>query len=372
MLAMPSKTLPADDGHWAYEMKWDGMRALVVVERRRRRVRITSRGRQRRHRPLPRARRHRRRARGVDAAARRRDRRPRRLGVPSFERLQPRMQAHGSTAAVRGRVRRDAGGLHGVRRAVARRATPRARSPTPNGGTLLERLEARRARTGRRRRRRSGDGAAVLDDQPQLGLEGVVAKRLDSTYLPGPPRRRVAQGEADARPGARGRRLAPRCGSARGPARFAARRLPRRRGDRRAAVRGPGRVGHRRTTRDASSSAPRAAAPRDEPVRRGAEAARARVWVEPSVVVEVAFHEWTERRCAARAPLPRHARRQARRRRRARDAERRRPGYRRPHGPTTWPSSTQPRRPARPRRRGHAARAGRRRARPHRRAEPRS
>jgi bifunctional non-homologous end joining protein LigD len=32
MLATPSKALPTDDGTWAYEMKWDGMRALVGIE----------------------------------------------------------------------------------------------------------------------------------------------------------------------------------------------------------------------------------------------------------------------------------------------------------------------------------------------------
>ena len=33
MLATPSVALPADDAGWAFEMKWDGMRALVGVER---------------------------------------------------------------------------------------------------------------------------------------------------------------------------------------------------------------------------------------------------------------------------------------------------------------------------------------------------
>ena len=33
MLAVPATDLPPDDARWAYEMKWDGMRALVGVER---------------------------------------------------------------------------------------------------------------------------------------------------------------------------------------------------------------------------------------------------------------------------------------------------------------------------------------------------
>ena len=42
-----------------------------------------------------------------------------------------------------------------------------------------------RARRGRRRRRRSAGATAVLQTATDLGLEGVVAKRLDSPYLPG-------------------------------------------------------------------------------------------------------------------------------------------------------------------------------------------
>ena len=32
MLATPAKDLPVDDGSWAFEMKWDGMRALVGID----------------------------------------------------------------------------------------------------------------------------------------------------------------------------------------------------------------------------------------------------------------------------------------------------------------------------------------------------
>src|SRR5690242_4529151 len=96
MLAVPAKGLPPDDGNWAYEMKWDGMRALVGVDGDD--VWITSRA-------------------GNDATGRF----PEVVGlagalgdvdalldgeivaldeggVPSFERLQPRMQAHGASA----------------------------------------------------------------------------------------------------------------------------------------------------------------------------------------------------------------------------------------------------------------------------------
>src|SRR5690349_10059205 len=100
MLATPSQALPIDDGSWAYEMKWDGMRALIGIEAGD--VWLTSRA-------------------GNDATARfpeialiagalggvdalldgelvALDER----GVPSFERLQPRMQAHGRAAIEKG------------------------------------------------------------------------------------------------------------------------------------------------------------------------------------------------------------------------------------------------------------------------------
>src|SRR5215203_2445765 len=32
MLAKPSELLPKDDGRWAYEMKWDGIRLVARIE----------------------------------------------------------------------------------------------------------------------------------------------------------------------------------------------------------------------------------------------------------------------------------------------------------------------------------------------------
>src|SRR4029079_4383481 len=100
MLATPSKALPVDDGSWAYEMKWDGMRALVGIEAGS--VWLTSRA-------------------GNDATARFPEIAPiaealggvdalldgelvalDEGGVPSFEKLQPRTQAHGRTAIEKG------------------------------------------------------------------------------------------------------------------------------------------------------------------------------------------------------------------------------------------------------------------------------
>ncbi len=77
-----------------------------------------------------------------------------------------------------------AGRLHGLRPAVPRR-------PLDDGPALrasaasCSRSSSSTARTGRRRPTTSGDGEAMLEASREQGLEGVVAKRLDSRYEPG-------------------------------------------------------------------------------------------------------------------------------------------------------------------------------------------
>jgi bifunctional non-homologous end joining protein LigD len=185
MLAVPSKALPTDDGSWAYEMKWDGMRALVGVEDGD--VWLTSRagndatGRFPEIAPIADA------LGGVDAlldgelVALDDD------GVPSFERLQPRMQAHGHAAV------RDRASVQPVVLMLfdvlwlAGRST--CELPYTERRMLLERLELAGSSwqtppttfgaVGK------GAGDAVLETSRTLGLEGVVAKRVDSPYRPG-------------------------------------------------------------------------------------------------------------------------------------------------------------------------------------------
>jgi bifunctional non-homologous end joining protein LigD len=184
MLATPGKALPPEDGSWAYEMKWDGMRALIGIDRGD--VWLTSRA-------------------GNDATARF----PEILpvadalggdalldgelvaldpdGVPSFELLQPRMQAHGQ-AAVRERASAqpvvlmlfDVLWLAGhstcalpyrERRELLEHlalAGPHWQTPPTTYGTAG-----------------AATGAGVLETSQALGLEGVVAKRVDSPYRPG-------------------------------------------------------------------------------------------------------------------------------------------------------------------------------------------
>jgi bifunctional non-homologous end joining protein LigD len=183
MLATPAKALPPEDGaggsRWAHEMKWDGMRVLAHVHDGQ--LTLSSRA-------------------GNDATARFPELAglPDALGadavldgevvalgpdgVPSFERLQPRMQARGDAA---------------VRRAMAEQPVvcmwfdvlsfdghAVTGLPYTERRALLERL----ALAGPHWQTppvATSDGHTALAAAEQLGLEGVVSKRLDSTYLPG-------------------------------------------------------------------------------------------------------------------------------------------------------------------------------------------
>jgi bifunctional non-homologous end joining protein LigD len=287
MLATPSATLPTDDAQWAYEMKWDGMRALVGIERGV--VWATSRA-------------------GNDATARF----PElaglgaaldvdavldgelvaldEAGVPRFERLQPRMQA-GSAAAVRQRAAEqpvaymmfDVLWLDGH---------STCELPYTDRRALLQRL-ALAGDAWQTPPTTVGGGTAVLAASQRLGLEGVVAKRLDSHYLPGKRAdawRKVkpTQGQelvvGGWLPG--GGRLEGQLGSllvgyheragASGPLRFAGRVGSGIDAAKRAAL--DARLGPLRRATSPFDATPRLPDP---------------VWVEPEVVVEVAFHEWT-------------------------------------------------------------------------------
>ena len=179
MLASLADAPPPDDGRWAHEMKWDGMRVLVAV--RDNEVAVSSRA-------------------GNDAT----ERFPELAGLadalgadavldgevvalgpdgaPSFERLQPRMQARGATAVRAAMAAQpvvcmwfDVLAYDGLDVTTLGWSERRA---------LLERLALSGpywqtppvATTG---------GAAALATAAQLGLEGIVSKRVDSAYLPG-------------------------------------------------------------------------------------------------------------------------------------------------------------------------------------------
>jgi bifunctional non-homologous end joining protein LigD len=179
MLATNSE-LPRDDEHWSFEMKWDGVRAIAAVESGR--VRLTSR-------------------RGNDVTDRYPELHPLTEalgskaalldgevvaldagGRPSFELLQPRMHVASASTA-----RRLAAGapvvymLFDVLWLDGRNVMGR---PYTERRALLEALELA-GPSWQTPPAHLGDGQLMLDTSRKLGLEGVVAKRLDSRYEPG-------------------------------------------------------------------------------------------------------------------------------------------------------------------------------------------
>ncbi len=180
MLAVPSRQLPVDDGSWAYEMKWDGMRALVGIDGGD--VWLTSRagndatGRFPEIAPIADA------LGSVDALL---DGELVALddhGVPSFERLQPRMQAHGRTAVEKGMATQPVVLMVFDVLWLAGHST--CELPYTERRTLLERLELA-GPSWQTPPTTFGGGDDVLETSRALGLEGVVAKRVDSVYRPG-------------------------------------------------------------------------------------------------------------------------------------------------------------------------------------------
>ena len=104
-------------------------------------------------------------------------------GRPSFERLQRRMHVT-SPNAVRRLCGSHAGRLRDLRPALPRR--PLADGAALHGAARAARgARARRPRLARARRASATHGKRLLEATASQGLEGVVAKRLDSRYEPG-------------------------------------------------------------------------------------------------------------------------------------------------------------------------------------------
>ena len=179
MLARPGP-LPRDDGRWAYEVKWDGVRAIGYCEGGR--LRLASRNgrditpRYPELRELGRALGSREAILDGEVVAIGED------GRPSFQRLQRRMHLTSESA-----VRRLA------------QTEPVAYVIFDllwlDGHPLLElRYDQRRERLAELGLRgptwqvpahHVGDGAALVEASRAQGLEGIIAKRLDCPYLPG-------------------------------------------------------------------------------------------------------------------------------------------------------------------------------------------
>jgi bifunctional non-homologous end joining protein LigD len=179
MLARPGP-LPPDDGRWAFEIKWDGIRALVFSGPGR--LRLRSRTGRDITGQYPEVRRLNRalgsRTAVLDGEIVAFDDR----GHPSFERLQERMHVASESA-----VRRRARELPAVFMAFD--------LPFLDGHSLMELPYAQRRReleglaldgtAWKTPESHDGDGAALLEASAAQGLEGLVAKRLDSPYEAG-------------------------------------------------------------------------------------------------------------------------------------------------------------------------------------------
>ncbi len=286
MLAVPAEAVPRDDAHWAFEMKWDGMRALVTVEGAA--VSISSRAGNDATARFPELAGLGEALGGVDAVLDGEIVALDDAGVPSFERLQPRMQA-GSAAAVR-RLAPEQPVVLMLFDVLWLAGHSTCALPYTERRSLLERLGLA-GPSWQTPPTTLGGGPAVLAAAEALGLEGVVAKRLDSPYLPG--RRADAWRKVKPHLGQEfvvggwlhgAGRLEGRIGSllvgyhepAGGPLRFAGRVGSGIASSARAAL--EAQLGPRRRATSPFATAPRLPDP---------------VWVEPEVVVEVAFHEWT-------------------------------------------------------------------------------
>jgi bifunctional non-homologous end joining protein LigD len=179
MLARPGE-LPRDEGRWGFEVKWDGIRTVAFLDH----GHITLQGRNFTD-FTPRYPEVRELARQLGA---------RRLildgevvafdteGRPSFERLQSRMHL-ASDSAVRRRVK-DTPVTYVIFDLLYLDGHSTLALGYQQRRELLEALElegpAWRAPAYHR-----GEGSALLAATRELGIEGVVAKRLDSTYEPG-------------------------------------------------------------------------------------------------------------------------------------------------------------------------------------------
>lgn len=172
--------LPRDDGRWAYEVKWDGVRAIAFADHGR--VRLQAR-------------------RGADITSRYPEVRGigRDLGAheavldgeivafdedgrPDFGRLQTRMHL-ADERALRHRLR-DTPVQYVVFDLLFLDGHPTTALPYTERRRLLAELDLNGA-AWRTPAHHVGDGEAMLAATREQGLEGVVAKRVDAAYEPG-------------------------------------------------------------------------------------------------------------------------------------------------------------------------------------------
>jgi bifunctional non-homologous end joining protein LigD len=180
MLAKAVTKLPKKDEEWGYEIKWDGIRALAFLDGGR--VRLINRNGRDTTKQYPELR-----ELGKEAG-------PQEMildgeivafdenGRPSFERLQSRMHL-ASDSAVRRRMR-DIPTAYMIFDLLFLDGHSTMGLPYEERRKLLEDLELD-GPTWRTPSYHRGDGAGLLAATRQNGIEGVIAKKLDSAYEPG-------------------------------------------------------------------------------------------------------------------------------------------------------------------------------------------
>jgi bifunctional non-homologous end joining protein LigD len=179
MLAKLSK-LPKSDEGWGYEIKWDGIRALAFIDGGR--IRLQNRNGRDATRQYPELR-----ELGKEVGARQ-------LildgeivafdenGRPSFERLQSRMHL-ASESAVRRRMN-DIPAAYMIFDVLYLDGHSTMALPYEDRRKLLEQLGLE-GPSWRTPAYHTGDGKGLLEASRKSGLEGVIAKKLDSPYEPG-------------------------------------------------------------------------------------------------------------------------------------------------------------------------------------------
>src|SRR4051794_9991817 len=182
LAAMKAKTgaLPPDEDAWGYEVKWDGIRAVMFVDH----GSMTLQGRNFSD-FTPRYPELRQFARGLGASRNVLDGEVVALdeeGRPSFERLQSRMHL-ASDSAVRRRMR-DIPVTYVIFDLLYLDGHSTVGLPYEERRRLLRELELN-GPYWRTPAHHEGDGAALLEATKELGVEGIVAKKLDSAYEPG-------------------------------------------------------------------------------------------------------------------------------------------------------------------------------------------
>jgi bifunctional non-homologous end joining protein LigD len=180
MMAQPASTLPRDPKNWSFEVKWDGVRAIAYVKPGR--LRLESRNLNDITDAYPEV-------RGVVGA----------LGMhevvldgeivafddtgrPSFERLQRRMHVT-SSAAIR-RYQSSMPVVYAIFDLLYLDGHSLMELPYRERRARLESLELK-GPAWRVPANHPGEGKLLLEATAKQGLEGIVAKRLDSRYEPG-------------------------------------------------------------------------------------------------------------------------------------------------------------------------------------------